>query len=325
MHHLLIINNEIACFDVVEENRPQPEAFDDERTLISREKSGAGVFLISFYLSPISFPEIVPGEKFPRRIWCVRPRWYTHINGGSRLLQWARRQPEKENGWRTHAVRAAGGQAAPPAKIIPYSTLTHSLTCGIKSPQLSGNPRAASAAGEGAALFFSSRACIKIFALSCRPPTRESLRRGMLQVSPAISIRRWFTRRKLLIKAAVPQHPVWWVRCARGERAPPDLHANAPCGRRSAKVRANCAGERERERGTPGKLDADFRYLRLPLFEHEYVSSSKDPLWLYFLVFFTTSIALLKNKIGNRVLILTQKIFAKISSSFPVNRTIWKY
>lgn len=47
-------------------------------------------------------------------------------------------------------------------------------------------------------------------------------------------------------------------------------------GRRSAKVRANCAGERER--GTPGKLDADFRYLSLPLFEHEYVSSSKDPL-----------------------------------------------
>lgn len=85
--------------------------------------------------------------------------------------------------------------------------------------------RQPSRAGE--ALFL----VLQDFALSCRA-NKVSLSRNV-QVSSAISIRRWFTRRKLLIKAAVPQHPVWWVRWERRL-----LRFACKCARgRSAKVR----------------------------------------------------------------------------------------
>jgi len=138
--------------------------------------------------------------------------------------------------------------------------------------------------GGGCGSIFFLLACIKIFALSCRPRPRESLRRGMLQVSRQLAFAGDLRGANCSLKRRCPN--ILSDECgARAVRAPPicmQMRRAADARPRSERI----VQEREREReGHAGKLDADFRYLSLPLFEHEYVRCSKDPCVSCILVF----------------------------------------
>jgi len=126
MHHLSIINNEIACFDVVEANCSL-----GARPL---EQRRGCVFNIILYLSRSNF---FPGISKKKRA-NVSDKI---ILGENSLVEFAsssimgdRLLPEKENGRRRECVAA-------PAKIIMYSTLTHSHA-ESKACSFFSNPRA---------------------------------------------------------------------------------------------------------------------------------------------------------------------------------------